>query len=77
METVRKIVSVGSDRQIKISLPETIQPGLVEVVVVMQSLPKSTENLVDSFEPSELFGFLPQRVDALEFQKELRVEWDE
>ncbi len=38
METIHQVVQVGSDRQIQITLPETIKPGLVEVVIVVQSI---------------------------------------
>ncbi|NEQ37304.1 MAG: hypothetical protein F6K40_13920 [Okeania sp. SIO3I5] len=77
METIRKVVYVGSDRQLEISLPDTVEPGLVEVVLVVQSLPRVTEVSQEGEETLDLFGFLPKRVDPLEFQQALRAEWDE
>jgi len=87
METIRQVVQVGSDRQIQITLPETIKPGLVEVVIVVQSISTQLNPTGDaasaatSLRPQEnqlvdLFGCLPQRVDPLLFQQELRKEWD-
>ncbi|MGD1701517.1 hypothetical protein [Dapis sp. BLCC M229] len=75
METIRKVVYVGSDRQLEISLPDTVEPGLVEVVVVVQSLPPPTEVSREGEEALDLFGFLPKRIDPLEFQQALRAEW--
>ncbi len=77
METIRKVVSVGSDRQLEIRLPDTVEPGLVEVVVVLQSLPPLTEVLPEEDETLDLFGFLQKRIDPLEFQQALRAEWDD
>ena len=77
METIRKVVSVGSDRQLEIRLPDTVEPGLVEVVVVLQSLPPRTEVSPEEDEALDLFGFLPKRIDPLEFQQALRAEWDD
>ncbi|MBC6422158.1 MAG: hypothetical protein GDA38_11885 [Hormoscilla sp. SP12CHS1] len=38
METIRKVVSIGCDRQLEIRLPDAVEPGLVEVIVVVQPL---------------------------------------
>jgi len=78
METVRKIVRLEeADRQLSIALPETIGPGLVEVLVVMQPILQSTEVTENLSEDLNLFGFMPDWVDPLEFQQQLRSEWDE
>ncbi len=78
METVRKIVRLEETvRQLSIALPETIGPGLVEVLVVMQPILQSTEVTQNSYEDLDLFGFMPDWVDPLEFQQQLRSEWDE
>ena len=77
METIRKVVSVGSDRQLEIRLPDTVKPGLLEVVVVVQSLPSLAEVSPEEDEVLDLFGFLPKRIDPLEFQQGLRAEWDD
>ena len=72
METIRQVVEVKSDRKIEITLPDTIQPGLVEIVDVVQSMPRTQ---LETAPPSgTLFGFLPQRIDPLQFQRQLRDE---
>ncbi len=71
METIRQVVNVTRDRKIELTLPETVKPGLVEMVIVLQSLPDS--------EPrprKNLFGFLPNRIDPIQFQQEMRDEWN-
>ena len=74
METIRQIVRINRDRKVELTLPEAVQPGLVETVVVLQPLqslpqPAPTQTL-------NLFGFLSPRVDPLQFQQELRNEWN-
>ena len=72
METIRQVIEVKSDRKVEITLPDTIQPGLVEMVVVVQSMPRTQLEKAPS--SSTLFGFLPQRIDPLQFQRQLRDE---
>ena len=74
METIRQVVEVKSDRKVEITLPDTIQPGLVEMVVVVQSMPRT--DLETAPPSSNLFGFLPQRIDPLQYQRQLRDEWN-
>lgn len=79
METIRQVVKVGKNRQIQLTLPESVEPGLVEVVIVVQPLSNQTKSIDDRAQENqivELFGFLPRRVDPLQFQQELRKEWD-
>jgi hypothetical protein len=74
METIRQVIEVKSDRKVEITLPSTIQPGLVEMVVVVQPMP---QNHLEPASPSiNLFGFLPRRIDPLQFQRQLRDEWN-
>jgi hypothetical protein len=73
METIRQIVLVNSDRKIELPLPEGVQPGLVEIVVVLQPLERSKST---STEIPNLFGFLESRIDPLHFQRDLRDEWN-
>jgi hypothetical protein len=72
METMRQIVQVNSDRKVELTLPEAVEPGLVEIVVVLQPLQRSQTPATQS---ASLFGFLPTRIDPLQFQHELRDEW--
>ncbi|NJL20994.1 MAG: hypothetical protein HC895_09500 [Leptolyngbyaceae cyanobacterium SM1_3_5] len=70
METIRQIVQVSGDRKIELTLPDAVQPGLVEIVVVLQPLPQPALPQIPN-----LFGFLPARIDPLQFQQALRDEW--
>ena len=72
METMRQIVQVSSDRKVELTLPEAVAPGLVEIAVVLQPLQPSQTPAIKSV---NLFGFLPTRIDPLQFQHELRDEW--
>jgi len=72
METIRQVIEVKGDRKVEITLPNTIQPGLVEMVVVVRSMPQT--QLEAAPPSSNLFGFLPQRIDPLQFQRQLRDE---
>ncbi len=71
METIRQVIEVKGDRKVEITLPNTIQPGLVEMVVVVRSMPQTQ---LEANPSSNLFGFLPQRIDPLQFQRQLRDE---
>lgn len=85
METIRQIVQVNSDRKIEITLPATVTPGLIEVVIVLQPIPLANSSKDSSLEtldeyssqPLDLFGFLQRQVDPLLFQEQLRNEWSE
>ena len=74
METIRQVVEVQGDRKVQITLPNTIEPGLVEMVIVVRSLPQIEPETAP--QATHLFGFLPQRVDPLQFQQQLRDEWN-
>ena len=75
METIRQVIEVKGDRKVEITLPDSIQPGLVEIVVVVQSMPQP--NFETAPPSSSLFGFLPQRIDPLQFQQQVRDEWNQ
>ncbi len=72
METIRQVIEVKGDRKVEITLPDTIQPGLVEMVVVVQSMTQT--DLETAPLSSNLFGFLPRRIDPRQFQRQLRDE---
>jgi hypothetical protein len=75
METFRQIVTVSSNRKIEMTLPDAIPPGQVEIVVVVQPInepaPSASAPAADN-----LFGFLPKRVDPLQFERQMRDEWN-
>ncbi|MBW4518880.1 MAG: hypothetical protein KME16_04150 [Scytolyngbya sp. HA4215-MV1] len=74
METIRQVIEIKGDRKVQITLPNTIEPGLVEMVIVVRSLPQIEPETAP--QATHLFGFLPQRVDPLQFQQQLRDEWN-
>ena len=74
METIRQTIEVTQDRKVEITLPDSINPGMVEVVVVLQ--PLSETGPVEKKKLPDLFGFLPKRVDPVTFQRTLRDEWN-
>jgi hypothetical protein len=74
METIRQVVEVKRDRKVEITLPDTIQPGFFEMVIVVQPMPQADSEAVPP--SSNLFGFLPRRIDPLQFQRQLRDEWN-
>jgi hypothetical protein len=79
MKTIHQVVQVDKTRQIQITLPESVEPGLVEVVIVVQPVSTQTQPIPDHSQKKpivDLFGFLPRRVDPLQFQQELRKELD-
>ena len=74
METIRQVIEVKCHRKVEITLPDTIELGLVEMVVVVQSIPQNYPHTTP--QSINLFGFLPRRVDPLQFQRQLRDEWN-
>ncbi|UBF23833.1 hypothetical protein K9N68_18965 [Kovacikia minuta CCNUW1] len=74
METIRQVIEVKGDRKVEITLPDVIQPGLIEMVIVVQPMPQTA--LKTAPPSSNLFGFLPRRIDPLQFQRQLRDEWN-
>ncbi len=47
MQTIQGKVQVGKDRQLMIQLPESIEPGTYEVVVILNPLPKNAPEQFD------------------------------
>jgi hypothetical protein len=75
METIRQIVTVTDERKVEVTLPDSVQPGLVEMVIVLQPLPQSLQPK-EEINRRNLFGFLPKRIDPLEFERQIRDEWN-
>lgn len=75
METIRQIVTVTAERKVEITLPDSVQPGLVEIVITLQPLPHTSQT-VEVTNHRNLFGFLPIRIDPLEFERQIRDEWN-
>jgi hypothetical protein len=80
METMRQVVQVEPDRKIELTLPNSIQPGLVEMLIVVQPIvqPQATTDATISPATAQgMFGFLPKRVDPMAFQQAMRNEWND
>ena len=76
MQTLRQIIEVGGDRKVELTLPDSVEPGPMEVVVTFQPV-RTVEPVVSPLlKFRRLFGFLSKRVDPVEFQRQLRDEWD-
>lgn len=75
METIRQIVTVTAERKVEVILPDSVQLGLVEMVIVLQPL-SPTPQPVEVANRRNLFGFLPIRIDPLEFERQVRDEWN-
>lgn len=74
METIRQIITVTTERKIEVTLPDSVKPGLVEMLIVLQSLPDASHSTQASTRQN-LFGFLPKRIDPLEFERQIWNEW--
>lgn len=75
METFRQVVTVGSDHRVEVTIPDTIPPGQVEIVVVVQPISEPAAP-ASSAATSSLFGFLPKRIDPAQFEQQMRDEWN-
>lgn len=75
MEAFRQVVTVGSDHRVEVTLPDSIPPGQVEIVVVAQPMSAPVTS-ASSPTVDNLFGFLPNRVDPLQFERQMRDEWN-
>jgi hypothetical protein len=74
MEIIRQIITVTAERKIEVTLPASVKPGLVEMLIVLQPLP-ATSQATQVRTRQNLFGFLPKRIDPLEFERQIRNEW--
>ncbi len=74
METIRQIITVTAERKVEVTSPDSIKPGLVEMVIVLQPLPNTPQPKQANIHKN-LFGFLPRRIDPLEFERQIRNEW--
>lgn len=76
METMRQVVQVELDRKVELTLPSSVEPGLVEMLVIMQ--PIGQADVPISAETAQgMFGFLPKRIDPMAFQQSMRNEWND
>ncbi|MCY7320312.1 MAG: hypothetical protein LH660_00520 [Phormidesmis sp. CAN_BIN36] len=74
METIRQIITVTAERKVEFTLPDSVKPGLIEMVIVLQPLPNTPQSKQANIHKN-LFGFLPRRIDPLEFERQIRNEW--
>jgi hypothetical protein len=72
MQAVRLKTTISADRELKLRLPDSIQPGQVEVLVLCEeqtneenpSLLKILDEIEDSAEPGQSLEALNQRIEA-------------
>jgi hypothetical protein len=72
MQTIRQIVKIEADRLLNLTLPSEVTAGLMEVTIIIQPVVPEA----DRASKSNLFGFLPKRIDPIAFQTDLRNEWN-
>ena len=78
MRTIQAQVNINSDRQLNIQLPEDIEAGQYQVVIVINS--QSNENKTSpQHNLNQLAGKIKafKDIDAVAWQQEIRREWDE
>lgn len=72
METLHQKAIVGEDRKITIRVPQNIPLGLVEVVVVINPLPKPSKNIEDYY---GLGKEVWEGIDVEKYINDLRGPW--
>jgi hypothetical protein len=58
METIRRVVLVNPDRKVEITLPDKIEPGLAELVIMVKSMSCVDDRYISTECSPRLFGFL-------------------
>ena len=78
MRTIQAQVKINSDRQLNVQLPEDIEAGQYQVVIVIS--PQTTaDNSPPKHNLNQLAGKITafKDIDAVAWQQEIRREWDE
>jgi hypothetical protein len=78
MQTIQTQVNIKSDRRLNIQLPEDIEAGEYQVVIVIN--PQTKVNKVSpQHNLNQLAGKITafSNIDAVAWQQEVRDEWDE
>ena len=74
MQLFKRRYSVSRDHKISIQLPDDIEPGEHEfIIIVDQPSPRSA---VKECNPMDFSGTLEWSVDGLEYQRQCRGEWE-
>ena len=73
METIKIQAEVGDNRLVKIHLPEHIRTGSHEIVLIINN-DKPDQQLVDIMQYSGKVLSWPE--DPVDYQQQLRSEWD-
>ena len=78
MRTIQAQVNIDSDRQLTLQLPEDIEAGEYQVVIVMNPQ-KETSTISPKHKLNQLAGKITafKNIDAVAWQQEIRGEWDE
>jgi hypothetical protein len=78
MRTIETQVNITSDHRLDIQLPEDIEAGQYQVVIVI-NLQTTTNTTPPKHQLNQLAGKIEafKNVDAVTWQQETRREWDE
>lgn len=78
MQTIQALVNITSDRQLNLQLPEDIEVGQYQIVIVMN--PETEANKISPQQDiNQLAGKITafKNVEAVAWQQKTREEWDE
>ena len=78
MQTIQAEITVSDDRRLEIDLPEDIEVGTYQVVLVLNPQPQPLET-VATHQLNEATGKLEifSQIDPVQWQQNMREEWDE
>ena len=75
--TLNLTAEVSPEREVRITLPDNILPGLVDLVVVVEQRGRAVERNLQDLLQSEFFGMWKDRSDiddSVSFARQLRNE---
>lgn len=78
MQTIQTEVNIADNRRLEIDLPEDIQAGTYQIVLVLNPQPQKNDdttiqNLNDAAGKLKIFG----QLEPVQWQQQIRDEWDE
>ena len=79
MITLNVDCEVSPDRTVTFKLPESVKPGLHELIIVLEENVSAQRQIISNAQAlMQLAGTVTafKRVDGLEYQRALRSEWN-
>lgn len=78
MKTIQAEITISDDRRLELDLPEDIEVGTYQVVLVLNPQPqpmetKTNHNLNEAAGKLKIFS----QIDPVQWQRQIRDEWDE